>query len=93
MSDTLPETKDVTVSKIDKVPNLFELVRALELVAAEASGVMGISRWDCSLALSHFSQVTSESLRFPKECISGPKCQFINLCENFPVHLLVTLSW
>ena len=54
MSDTLPETKDVTVSKIDKVPNLFELVRALELVAAEASGVMGSSRWDCSLALSHF---------------------------------------
>lgn len=93
MSDTLPETKDVTVSKTDKVPNLFELVRALELVAAEASGVMGSSRWDRSLALSHFSQVTSESLRFPKECISGPKCQFINLYENFTVHLLVTLSW
>ena len=92
MSDTLPETKDVTVSKADKVPNLFELVRALELVAAEASGVMGSSRWAGSLALSHFSQVTSESLRFPKEWISGPKCQFINLYKNFPVHLLVTLS-
>lgn len=45
MSDTLPETKDVTVSKVDKVPNLSELVRALELVASEASGITGSSRW------------------------------------------------
>ena len=58
MSDTLPETKDVTVSKVDKVPNLSELVRALELVASEASGITGSSRWAGSWALSHFSQLS-----------------------------------
>lgn len=31
MSGTLPGTKDVTVSKVDKALDLFELVRAPEL--------------------------------------------------------------
>lgn len=74
MSGTLPGTKDIIVSKMGKVLDLCELVRAPELVSAEASDLMGSSGYE--IALQHCPNLVKSPLthtKIPKRIDIGAK--------------------